>query len=167
MVAAHPHGAPPVIKPPEHPLGYAFQKAREWEAAQELRLTAPQRETFTALKVEQTKRLEKERERLDAFKAQLAEREKNKRPKAELRFDPPIKTRDVYEGREARAALAAEKRIDTLQRNQEAERIDMLKTFERKRNAPDMTDAWAKAVGKASRDEQSREPKERAKDLER
>ena len=41
----------------------------------------------------------------------------------------------------------------------------MLKTFERKRNAPEMADAWAKAVSKACRDEQAREPKERAKEL--
>lgn len=144
------------MKQPEHPLGPAFDKAREWEAQQETLLTEAQRRAFDDLKKSQAKKLEQDKQRLDAFKKQLDEQEKGKKPKLDLALRPPILTRDPFAGRVAGRVNSAERRHEQLEQRQAAERSELLKTFEKEREGkekPSLSDAWKKALEKSAQQE--------------
>jgi hypothetical protein len=148
-----------MIKPPEHPLGPAFEKAREWAREQERLLTRHQREAFAALRHRQAKEREIRQKWLDGARAQLREREKNQKAKAELALKPPMRVADPETRRLARLAIANEKRLERLDARHHAEAVKLLQKFEQERakeNANNLGDAWLRAVNKSAAQEHDR-----------
>jgi hypothetical protein len=146
------------MKQPEHLLGPAFDKAREWEAQQETLLTETQRRAYEDLKKSQAKNLEQDKQRLDAFKKQLDEQEKSKKPKLDLALRPPVLTRDPFAGRVAGSVHAAERRHGQMAQRQETERTDLLKQFEKERagkETPALANSWREALAKSAKQEKS------------
>jgi hypothetical protein len=156
---------------PQHPLGPAFQKAREWPLAQQRLLTARQREVFAALKHRQTRERDLKEKRFEALRTELREREKNRKAKAELAFKPPARVFDPEMRRLARRAIASEKRLERLDVRHQAEAIKMLQKFELERakdNANNLGNAWLKAVNRAATHEAARrQEKVKSKDFDR
>lgn len=146
------------MKEPKHLLAPAFEQARAWEAQQERLLTDAQRKIFDDLKQKQALKLKEDKERVDGFRKQLEERDRSKKPKAELALKPPILTRDPHAAREAQRLAAAERRNENLAARQAQEREDLLKTFEKARSGKDktsLTDTWQQALAKTARQEKS------------
>lgn len=158
---------------PEHPLKPAFEKALEWAREQERLLTERQREVYEALKHRQGKEREIRQKWLDGVRDQLREREKNRKPKAELALKPPVLVNDPETRRLARLAIANEKRLERLDARHHGEAVKMLQKFEQERAkeiANDLGSAWLKAVGKAAEHEKDRsheKAREQLKDIER
>lgn len=153
---------------PEHPLAPAFEKAREWAREQQRLLTERQREVFNALRHRQAKERELKEKRLDGIRAELREREKNKKPKAELALKPPVRVIDPETRRLARRAMAVEKRLERLDAGHQREATKVLQKFEQERtkeNANNLGSSWLKAVGKAAAQENDRS-REKARERE-
>lgn len=151
---------------PEHPVGPAFEKAREWAREQERLLTQRQREVFNALRHRQNKEREIKERRLDGIRAELRERDKNRKPKAELALKPPVRVIDPETRRLARRAMAAEKRLERLDGQHQRETTKVLQKFEQERakeNANSLGNSWLKAVNKAAQHETDRS-REQARD---
>lgn len=159
-----------MIKPPEHPLGFAFEKAREWELEQQPKLTEKQKRLFAELVNSQALERRKAQERLDAFRTQLREWAKKRKPKPELALKPPIHVPDPNIRRQARAAIAAEKRLERLDRQHTATRIRTLQEFEGERagkpekTAKSLANAWSEALKRTASQERDRD---QAKDLDK
>jgi hypothetical protein len=142
------------MKEPEHPFAPAFEQARAWEAQQETLLTEAQRKIFDDLKHKQASKLQDDRDRVDGFRKQLEERDRSKKPKAELALKPPILTRDPHAAREAQRLAAAERRHESLAARQAQEREDLLKTFEKARSGKEetsLTASWQEALAKTAK----------------
>jgi len=122
-----------MIKPPEHPLAPAFEKAREWAAEQQRLMTDEQRQVFDALRHRQTIERERQQERLEAVRKQLDEKAKKRQPKPELSLSPPVRVADPYVRRQARYIIAGEKRLERLDRRHQEESFAALKSFEKER----------------------------------
>jgi len=158
-----------VAGPHEHPVGPAFDKAREWEAEQQRRLTEAQRRAFQEIKQRQEQERKKQHERLEAVREQLRERAKSRKPKAQLVLNPPVLVKDPYTARQARFVIAGEKRLERLDRRHAEERIRTLKAFEQERErqkakpAKDLNASWKEALAKTAKQERS--AKERGLDL--
>lgn len=154
---------PVMIGRPEHPLAPAFDKAREWQAEQERQLTDPQRRAFDTLKEKQETARQRQKDGIDAVRKQLEERAKNRAPNARLNFNPPILIADPYTQRQARFVIAAEKRLEKLDRTHAEERTNTLKGFERQREhtptkpEQDKTAAWTKALLKTAEQERGKD----------
>lgn len=149
-----------MIKPPQHPLRPAFDKARDWEAQQEKLLTDEQRRTYEDLKRKHTWKLEKDKERLDNFRKQLADRQKNQKPKPELALKPPVLTNDPYVRRQARYIINGDRRLELLKQRFDKERTDMLQKFEQEREKGDkpkqLSKAWLDALSKTATQEKTK-----------
>lgn len=148
-----------MIGQPEHRVGPAFEKAREWAREQERLLTERQRDVYNALRHRQAKERELKEKRLDGIRAELREREKNKKPKAELALKPPVRVIDPETRRLARTAISNEKRLERLEQRHQTEAVNALKKFEQERaKAKDnsLSSSWLKAVGKAATQEADR-----------
>lgn len=148
-----------MIKPPEHPVGIAFEKAREWAAEQERRLTNEQRQVFEALKHRQGIERTRQQERLEAVRKQLDEKAKKRQPKPELSLTPPVLVADPYIRRQARYVIAGEKRLELLDRRHESERHETLRRFEQdreKQQDKSLSASWLKAVNRAATQEADR-----------
>lgn len=144
---------------PEHALRPAFEKAIEWAREQERLMTQRQREVFEALKHRQAKEREIRQKWLDGVREQLREREKNRKPKAELALKPPVHVNDPQTQRLARLAIINEKRLERMDARQQGEAVKMLQKFEQERanaKANDLGGSWLKAVGKAAEQEKDR-----------
>jgi hypothetical protein len=156
---------------PEHPLKPAFEKALEWAREQERLLTKRQREVYDALKHRQAKEREIRQKWLDGVRAQLRERDKDRKAKAELKLNPPARVADPETRRLARLAIANEKRLERLENRHQSETIKILQKFEQERakeKANDLGDAWLKAVKKTAAQEKSHDhAKKRDRDLDR
>jgi hypothetical protein len=158
---------------PEHPIGPAFEKAREWTREQERLLTERQREVYDALKHRQAKEREIRQKWLDGVREQLREREKNQKPKPELALKPPVRVADPEIRRLARLAIANEKRLERLDARHQGEAVKILQKFEQERAkaiANDLNSAWLKAVSKAANHEADRSREkalDHAKDIDR
>lgn len=152
-----------MIKQPEHRVGPAFEKAREWAADQERKLTDDQRRAYDALRKKQALERQQQQERLDAFRSQLEEQAKKRRLKAELVLNPPIKTADPYVRRQAQNIIAAEKRLEQLDHRHADERLKALREFEQQRErqkskpAKELTDSWKDALQKTARQEANKD----------
>ncbi|MGE0022073.1 MAG: hypothetical protein AB7S70_00390 [Hyphomicrobium sp.] len=149
-----------MIKPPEHPLGPAFEEAREWEAQQQKLLTEQQRGVLDALKRRQHIERARQQERLEAVRKQLDERAKKRQPKPELALSPPVLVADPYIRRQARYIIAGEKRLTQLDRRHQEERFSALKSFEKAReeterakSGQDLSASWKKALQKTAAQE--------------
>ncbi len=146
-----------MIKPPEHPLGAAFEKAREWAAEQQRFMTDEQRDVFDALRHRQAIERERQHERLEAVRKQLDEQAKKRQPKPELALTPPVLVRDPYTRRQARYIIAGEKRLERLDRRHQEERFAALKSFEREReeaerskSGQNLSASWREALRRTS-----------------
>jgi hypothetical protein len=164
-----------VAGPHEHPVGPAFDKAREWETDQARRLTNEQRRSYEDLKTKQDNQRRPRQERIDAYRRQLDEQAKNRKTKAELVHNPPVLVPDPYIRIRARLIIQGEKRLESLDRKHTAERIKLLKGFEKEREqpAPDksltkpdmtLTKSWQDALQKSGRNEADRD-KDHSRDL--
>lgn len=154
-----------MIRPPEHPLGFAFEKAREWEREQQLRLTEAQKRSYSELVNRQAHERRLAQERLDVFRTQLQERAKRRKPKDQLLLNPPFRVADPYVVREARSAIAAEKRLERLDCRHREERRQVLQKLEKERDEAQhgskLTRAWTEALNKTVAQERDRhQPKE-------
>lgn len=158
---------------PEHPLKPAFEKALEWAREQERQLTKRQRDVFEALKHRQAKEREIRQKWLDGVRAQLRERDKDRKAKAELKLNPPARVADPEIRRLARLAIANEKRLERLDTRHQSETIKILQKFEQERakeKSNDLGDAWRKALQKTATQETDRaraKERDRGKDLDR
>ena len=144
---------------PEHPLKPAFKKAIEWAREQERLLTVRQREVFTALRHRQAKEREIRQKWLDGVRAELRERQRSQKAKADLALNPPVRVADERTQRLARLAIANEKRLERLDARHHAEAIKLLQKFEQERakeKANDLGDAWARALRKVAEQEKDR-----------
>lgn len=156
-----------MIKPPKDPVGPAFEAAREWESEQERRLTDEQRRGYDGLKKKQARQRQQEQERLDAFKRELEEKAKRRSLKAELALNPPIRSADPHVRRLAQNAIAAEQRLEQLDRAHVAERIKTLRAYEQERErhksmpTKSLGGSWLDAVNKTVQQERAREERER------
>ncbi|MFM9850232.1 MAG: hypothetical protein ACKVP3_24130 [Hyphomicrobiaceae bacterium] len=162
-----------MIGQPENPLRPAFEKAREWAREQERLLNDRQRQVFEAMKHRQATEREIRQKWLDGARDALREREKSKKPKAELVLNPPVRVADPETRRLARLAIANEKRLERLDQRHESESIKMLKQFEQERAkeaGKSLSSSWLKAVSKATTHEADRaqeKEREKAKDFDR
>lgn len=158
---------------PAHPLKPAFEKAIEWAREQERLLSKRQREVFEAMKNRQAKEREIRQKWLDGVRAELREREKSQKPKAELKLNPPVLVTDPQTRRLARLAIANEKRLERLDTRHQSETIKVLQKFEQERakeKANDLGDAWLKALQKTATHEADRDrakERDRGKDIDR
>jgi hypothetical protein len=160
-----------MVGQPEHPLASAFERAREWEADQVRQLTDTQRRAFDTLKEKQQETWQRQKDGIDSVRRQLEERAKNRAPKARLNLNPPVLIADPYIRRQARFVIAAEKRLEKLDRRQAEERLKSLKTFESEReNRPPVKDraskSWAEALRKTATEEVDRS-KDRSDDFDK
>lgn len=160
-----------MIKPPEHPLGPAFEKAREWAAEQERRLTDEQRRVFEAQKHRQRIERQRQQERLETVRKQLDEKARKRQPKPELSLTPPVLVADPYVRRQARYIIAGEKRLAQLDRRHDVERIETLKRFEsdrareeQERSGRNLAASWQAALQKTAKQEHARD---RDRDIDR
>jgi hypothetical protein len=160
-----------VIKLPEHPVGIAFEKAREWAAEQERRLTKEQRQVFDALKHRQGIERQLQHQRLEGIRKQLDENAKKRQPKPELSLTPPVLVADPYVRRQARYVIAGEKRLERLDRRHEGERHDTLRRFEQdreKKQEKSLSASWRDAIQRTAMQERGRENTQEIKrDLDR
>lgn len=148
----------------DNPLATAFDNARGWMEEQERLLTEQQRVAYEATKSRQALQRRQEQERLDAHRAQVEEQAKKKKLKTELALKPPVAVKDPNIEREIKNLLAAESRLEAMDRAHIEERVDALKKFEHERDRQDkrdnakhsMDEAWARAVSNASRHEAAR-----------
>jgi hypothetical protein len=115
---------------------------------------------FEALKHRQGKEREIRQKWLDGVRAELREREKNQKAKADLALRPPARVADPQTRRLARLAISNEKRLERLDARHQTEAVKTLQKFEQERakeKANDLGGAWLKAVGKAAEQEKDRE----------
>lgn len=153
-----------MIKPPDHPLGPAFEKAREWAAEQERRFTEEQRRVFDALKHRQNIERTRQQERLEGVRKHLDEKARKRQPKPELSLSPPVLVADPYVRRQARYIIAGEKRLARLDRRHQEERFTTLKSFEKAREESErskpgqsLSASWRDALQRASAQERMRD----------
>lgn len=161
-----------VIKQPEHPAGPAFDKARGWAEQQERSLTEQQSRVYEDLKKQQAIQKSQQQQRLDAFRAQLEEQAKKKKPLAELVLNPPVKTADPHIRSQTQNIMAAEKRLEQLDHSHANERTKLLQAFEQERErqqsrpARELTASWRDALQKSAQQEADR-GRDRSRDLTR
>lgn len=97
------------------------------------------------------------------MRSQLREKAKNRKPKGELKLNPPHLIADPYIRRQARFVIAAEKRLERLDRSHVEERNKTLKEFAKEREAQktkpakEFTNAWKEALQRTMRDENNRD----------
>lgn len=151
-----------MIKPPEHPVGPDFDKARDWIAQQESQLTEKQQQDYDKLKQKQEKQRKEQQQKLDSYRRELEEKARQRKAITELVYHPPVKSADSNVKRLVTKALAAEKDLSNLEHVQKNARITALKTYEQQRNqdkqktSKDFKESWKNAVEKVARQESTR-----------
>lgn len=145
-----------MIKPPEHSAGKDFDKARDWIGQQERQLTDAQQRDYDQLKQRQDKERQKQQQRLDAIRRELEDKAKQRKLKADLTLDPPVRTNDPHVRRLAKNAVAAQKGVEDLARVHNDQKVKALEAFERQREhgkekSKDFKNSWTKAVEKAAK----------------
>jgi len=152
------------MKPPEHPLGHAFEKARDWQADQERQLTDAQRHAFDDIKNRQALEKRRQQDRIDVVRTQLQEKAKARKPRGELNLNPPYLVADPYIRRQARFVIAAEKRLERLDRSHSDEQKKTLKEFEQERKkekaGKDFATAWKDALQRTARQENEKDERQ-------